>query len=283
MLYLLEISFIGSNMTDRLAHIAYILLWIPLLLSCEMMDIHPYDVEIDGRRNINTNNAAKIERQCLNRDTIRFAVAGDTQGWYDDTRDFVHDVNRRDGIDFMVHVGDLTNYGTVNEFQWQRDILDKLRVPYVCVIGNHDCLGTGEDAYKAIYGATNYQFIAARVKFLMLNTNALEYDYGEAIPNFNFIANAATDRADEFDRTVVVMHAAPFSDVFNNNVALVFSQYIANMPNVMFCLNGHDHKLTITDIFDNGTLYFQTPNIAKRTYIIFTITPSGYDYETITY
>lgn len=40
-----------------------------------------------------------------------------------------------------------------------------------------------------------------------------------------------TSRADEFSRTVMCMHAAPYSEQFNNNVAKVFNYYVMRFPN----------------------------------------------------
>ena len=34
----------------------------------------------------------------------------------------------------------MSDFGVTDEFLWQRDIMNKLRVPYVALIGNHDCL-----------------------------------------------------------------------------------------------------------------------------------------------
>ena len=51
--------------------------------------------------------------------------------------------------------------------------MNGLHVPYVALIGNHDCLGTGAETYKAVFGPTNFSFIAGDVKFVCLNTNAL--------------------------------------------------------------------------------------------------------------
>lgn len=60
----------------------------------------------------------------------------------------------------------------------------------------------------------------------MLNTNALEYDYSEPIPDFTFMENELTNRKDEFEKSVVSMHAPPFADVFNDKVGKVFEHYI---------------------------------------------------------
>ena len=37
----------------------------------------------------------------------------------------------------------MSDFGLTKEFLWQRDIMNGLHVPYVALIGNHDCLGTG--------------------------------------------------------------------------------------------------------------------------------------------
>lgn len=253
------------------------------LAGCDSFDYHPYDVRVDGERNINATNAAAIEHACLDATAIRFAVVSDTQGCYDETRDMVDDVNARADIDFVIHLGDLTDYGSTREFTLQRDILGKLKVPYVTCIGNHDCLGNGEETFAAIFGDVDFEFIAGRVKFVMLNTNALEYDYGRAIPNFDFIERCATSRVDAFDRTVVAMHAKPTSDVFNNNVSRLFNEETHELPQLLFCLCGHDHQQQVFDLYGDGTLYYQVANIAKRKYYIFTITADGYSYEDISF
>ena len=253
------------------------------LAACDFVDYHPYDVSVGGKRNINGVNSELIESRCAGAQNFSFVVVSDTQGWYDDTRDFVKDVNSRSGIDFVVHLGDFSDYGITREFELQRDILNRLNVPYVACIGNHDCLGNGEDAFAAIFGDEDFEFIAGDVKFVMLNTNALEYDYGRPVPDFDFIERCAISRREQFNRTIVAMHAMPTSDVFNNNVTRLFNEELHELPQLMFCLNGHGHSEEVNDIFGDGTLYYEVANIAKRRYYIFTITPTGYSYETISF
>lgn len=257
----------------------FLMLSCVVLGSCDLMKYHPYDVHITGTRDINATNIARIEAACKDKDTIRFVAMGDSQRFYDETQDFVTHINGRTDIDFVIHGGDFTDFGATDEFLWQRDILQKLSVPYVGIIGNHDCLGNGRDAYEAIWGATNFSFIAGKVKFVCLNTNALEYDYSEAIPDFTFISNEISHRQSEFSRSVVCMHARPYADVFNNNVALVFERYIRELPHLLFCYNAHGHSIQADDIFHDGTIYYQSDCMQRRSYLLFTITPSGYSYE----
>ena len=111
------------------------------------------------------------------------------------------------------------------------------------------------------FGNPDFAFIAGRVKFVCLNTNAIEYDYSQPVPNFDFIKAEWTNRADEFDRSVVCMHAPPFSEQFNNNVAEPF--------------------IRIQDLYDDGTIFYMTASAKERKYYIFTITPDDYSYEII--
>lgn len=68
------------------------------------------------------------------------------------------------------------------------------------------------------------------MKFVCLNTNAMEFDYSRPIPDFTFLEKELTDRKDEFDKTVVSMHVRPYADQFNNNVARVFHRYVTEFP-----------------------------------------------------
>lgn len=261
-------------------YINSLLLVLPLV-GCEMIDYHPYDVKIEGETNINEKNITLIESLYKNNDTIRFIGMGDSQRWYDETEDFVRHVNERGDIDFVIHGGDISDFGMTDEFMMQRDIMNELNIPYVAIIGNHDCLGTGEYSYEKIFGATNFCFKAGRTKFVCLNTNALEYDYSRPIPDFKYMEEAFCDTASDYDRTVIAMHVAPYNDVFNNNVAKIFQLYIHQFRNVQFCMAAHEHKTRVEDIFGDDIIYYVSNCMKYRSYNLFTITKDGYEYEEV--
>ena len=70
----------------------------------------------------------------------------------------------------------MTDFGLTKEFQWQRDIMQKLDVPYVVIIGNHDCLGTGVSSYEKIFGALISRSSPPVSSSCALNTNSMEFD-----------------------------------------------------------------------------------------------------------
>jgi len=252
-----------------------------LLQSCDLFEAHPFDGKVTGETDINNKNIKLIEAGCADKTTIRFAMTGDTQSWYSETEDFVKTINARHDIDFVIHGGDVTDFGLTNEFVWQRDILNKLKIPYVVLIGNHDCLGTGKHVYKKIFGEANFSFIAGNVNFICLNTNALEYDYSHPVPDFAFIENKRISSTPNHEKTVVAMHVPPYSVEFNNNVAIGFQERIKLFPDLQFCLHAHVHNFFERDIFNDDVIYYSPASIEKRNYLLFTITPESYTYEII--
>lgn len=254
-----------------------------VLSGCELIDYHPYDVRIKGETDVNAKNIEKIEANCKGKTTIRFVSMGDSQRWYDETEKCVNSINQLKDIDFVLHGGDMSDFGLTDEFLWQRDIMNGLKVPYVVLLGNHDCLGTGRETYRKVFGPANFSFIAGNVKFVCLNTNALEFDYSEPIPDFNFIEDQLTERKDEFEKTVVSMHARPGADVFNNNVCKVFQHYITQYPGLQFCTVAHDHVVSVDDLFGDGVIYYGSDCMKHRSYLLFTITPDNYTYEVVNF
>ena len=212
-----------------------------LLSSCNsVFDIHPYDVNVHGEKDINAKQMKVIESMFTDKKTLRVAFISDTHLWLADAKDQVADINKRGDIDFVV-----------------------------------------DQTYEVMYGAFNFSFIAGRVKFICLNTNATEYDYMAAVPNFDYMEEQFTTDTDKFDRTVIIMHAAPYSDQFNNNVCKAFRRYLDFAPGLMCCVYGHDHNDTVSDIYGDGLMFYGIDCAEHRNYRIMTITEDGYEMEQI--
>ena len=66
------------------------------LVGCDtVFDVHPYDVHVDGDKNVNAANIAKIESAIKDKDTIRFAMISDSHQWLDDLKKEVGDIDRK--------------------------------------------------------------------------------------------------------------------------------------------------------------------------------------------
>ncbi len=249
------------------------------LSACDLIEYHPYDVRVKGEK-INRRNMERIESAFRDSDTIRFVLMGDSQRWYDETEACVSHINKRNDVDFVIHGGDISDFGMPKEFEWVRDIMSNLKVPYVAVIGNHDIIGNGAEVFEKMYGEENYSFIAGKTKFICMNTNALEFDYSHPVPNFEFIYSELRDTV-SYGKTVAVMHTKPEDEQFNNNVKLPFHELMKRFPNLQFCLHAHNHSTQITDVFDDGVMYYGCACMKKRSYLYFVLTPEGYSYEEV--
>lgn len=276
--------------------------------ACDNFEYHPYSIKIHGQKDINATTIEQLETAGI-KAPFKFAFITDTQGALSDMNTALDLIKQRGDIDFIIHGGDMTDFGLPKEYVWARDMLNNYGIPFLTIIGNHDCLGNGEDTFKTIFGPENFSLNIDHVHIVGLNTVALEYDYSRPVPDLDFIENDRLEvddinaaHPDSLTHTIVAMHSRPYDEQFNNNVAKVFNYYLLKYPGMEettydrqpsdlpedllrcprgFCINGHNHSTSISDIFDNGILYYQCANMAKRTFFIFTITEDGYEHEVV--
>ena len=75
-------------------------------------------------------------------DTLTFAYISDTHvgsgTGADDLEKCVADMVTLPQIQFVIHAGDVTEFGADTELALAKSIMDRLRVPYYIVPGNHD-------------------------------------------------------------------------------------------------------------------------------------------------
>jgi putative acetyltransferase len=152
-----------------------------------------------------------------------FVFAGDSGAWPDPTADaivssLIAQTGRLDPAPvFFANLGDFAGPGTVERHEdWLR-LVEPLRVPNVCAVGNHDLDDPrGREAWAAVHGPHNYEFGHGHTRFVVLDAapGAVgEVDIDPATvsgPDAEALAflDAALSRASEPHR-VVLMHAPP--------------------------------------------------------------------------
>jgi 3',5'-cyclic AMP phosphodiesterase CpdA len=253
------------------------------LTSCELFDYHSLDgnVNINADGNANAGNISVIESKTVDKSRIRFAFVTDTHRDDDETELFVRLLNERDDIDFVLHGGDITDYGYKREFEWTYRNLGRLTVPHAVLLGNHDIPAYGNLIYESVYGSANFAFVAGQYKFIALNTNRLEYENPGNIPDFDFLGRQIAD-CGKYRGIVVVMHAPPNSEQFYGEECVRrFSDTLSQAPNLYFCLHGHTHHHTVSELLSDGVVYIGCDNIAKRSYLIVDLSPDGYSCEVV--
>jgi predicted phosphodiesterase len=260
----------------RYGYIAY----LSLMLGCDI-EYHAYDTDFKGiEGGQNAKNINILTNPTTIKDTIRFVWFGDTQRFYNETNDFVTHINTKENIDFVLHGGDITDFGLKSEFIWIEDILNNLSIPHICIIGNHDLLGSGESSYRYLYGDPDFSFIFNRIKFLCLNTNHGESSY--EVPNYDFIEQNILDSISEtYDYTIIASHKqSGVRDLENISTKdSMFYKTTNKARNVLFYLYAHTHKVTIENPSQEGITHFTTGSMKERVYFLFSIYNGKYTYE----
>jgi predicted phosphodiesterase len=64
----------------------------------------------------------------------------------------INELHRKDPIDFMIHTGDSANYGSVEEIYQFIYITNKLKIPWLNIVGNHDTTILGNFLSRLGYG-----------------------------------------------------------------------------------------------------------------------------------
>lgn len=178
-----------------------------------------------GGRNVTM--ARRIE-ESTPRYPLRFVVAGDSGAWPDPTaaaiyRQLIRQVAALDPAPaFFVNLGDFAGPGTLARHEDYLDSVSPLRIPNICVIGNHDLDdAAGLETFTRVHGPTNYSFRCGHTRFIALHAEpgivgeidvpGLEDPEGTKGPDpedLEFL-DAALNSAEEEHR-VVLMHMPPW-------------------------------------------------------------------------
>jgi 3',5'-cyclic-AMP phosphodiesterase len=265
--------------------------WIPGLLiilalgSCEKFEFSPHEVLVRKEdKNLNQKYAAQIQALGLQPDdTIRMALIADTQRFYDETEDVVDAINTRTGqkgqrIHFVIHGGDITDFGLMDEYRWIHDRLKKLRMPYLSVIGNHDCVGNGKVIFEKMYGPHDFSVTIARNRFVFVNSNSLEYEKNVP-PNLNYLDQALAD-VQNYNNAFVIAHVPPFDPDFDRSKEPGFAALIRQY-NVKYSIHGHQHTHRFRQPYDDGGKYLVIGSVENRSYVLMTIVGQQVSYEVV--
>jgi Icc protein len=202
---------------------------------------------------------------------LRFALLGDTQLELDATKDAVAALNRREDLSFVAQLGDFTHFGSSAEYRLTNDLLRELRVPYFVVIGVHDMLGNGRDFYREMFGPFDLSFTYARARFVLVDTNGVEYGFDGSAPDLAWLAEQLVPGPD-VDRSFVLAHIEPGHMDFD---PVLTERYFTLLRDrgVSASFHGHAHSFRTFD--REGVLYVVTDAMDRRSYALVTISADG--------
>ncbi|WP_157488153.1 metallophosphoesterase family protein [Dyadobacter crusticola] len=251
------------------------------LSSCDSLFLYnPNQVKLlNGESNLNEKNIARLHATPI-QDTLSFILMGDTQRWYDESEEFVKSANNQKGISFVLHAGDISDFGLAQELKWVNRIMSRLDVPYMTVIGNHDVIANGPDAYRKMFGPLNYAFSYGNYKFIFINTNSREYAFDGTVPNLPWLRTQLADNPEE-KQMIVIGHVPPYDNDFDKKLEPEFAKLLGDNPNVNMSLYGHQHSFADGEYYKDGVRYVVTTSMGARGYLLIKLWEGGHDIKRI--
>ncbi|MCC3152819.1 metallophosphoesterase [Hymenobacter sp. BT770] len=242
------------------------------LAGCDMLEFSPNDHRVPEEfTNLTQKNLAKLQAKPLPAgDTLRFVFTGDSQQFYDEAEALVASVNQQPGISFLVVAGDISDFGLGREMRWVDEKLRRLYMPYVTVVGNHDLVGNGREAYQHIFGALDYSFVYGETKFTMVDTNGREYNFNGQVPNLGWLRPQLAS-LDGARRQVVISHVPPTNEDFDPALRAPYVQSLREARGLVFKMNGHNHSSSISQPFNDGVTYVNSDAFSERHYMVVTV------------
>jgi len=255
-------------MKSRLLRSALAASLIVVCLVAGCIRFSPFQVELtDAQQRLTQKNLAKLRAKSRapvsTEAPLSLAFLSDSHDGYKNFEDIVSAINSHPEVELVIHGGDVTDFGTQQEYIWAYEIFTKLHAPYLEVAGNHDGLSNGRVLYGKMFGAENFEFSYGGVHFVFFNDNTIEWQ--ETEPDLAFLKSQVSAKAEV--ATVVVAHQPPYSLPHLTPEVSVQLEGILRDAGVQFYLYGHLHDGFAAETL-GPTQYVKTEAALNGTWIL---------------
>lgn len=245
-----------------------------ILLGCEFK-ASPYTTNTPKIKRNETNLELIMQNEPNVGPNFKVAFISDTHNYYDKLEQAVKAINSNGPYAFVVVAGDITNHGLLEEYDEARTMLNKLNVPYLMAIGNHDLLSHGDKIFARMFGATDYSVVYKNVHFIFFNNN--NWETSGVVPDKNFVESQLQASTSPFK--ILISHVSPEDkDRFSDDVAQEWRTLVTTFG-VNYYLNGHDHNPKVTTFGTGLRITIGSPE--KSSFYELEVTPGGITYKKI--
>lgn len=154
---------------------------------------------------------------------------------------------------FVIDCGDLAYDGDVTKYRMSLQLMNRLDMPIVTAIGNHDIRGQGRKAYREVFGPENYSFVIGNSDYIIVD-DANEKRIEPARMKW---LKKQLEESKPYDNCFLIMHVPPFKGGQNPNVPMQKFlvdkknaqeiQDLATKYRVSFVMAGHIHTYDSAD------------------------------------
>ena len=189
---------------------------------------------------INVLNASSFE-------PFKFALVTDTHIGNplnnEDLLRTVEDINTMPDISFVIISGDVTEFGSYEELQAAKSILDNLKVPYYATPGNHDSnwSESGTNDFLKIFGNETFGFDYNEYKFIGLASGPNMRMSPGQIPRENLTWFFNELEQTSKDMPIIYINHYPMDEGLNNWFEVMDAFRSFNVK-LMLCGHGHNNR-----------------------------------------
>lgn len=211
--------------------------------SCKKFEYDPNQSEsIGSETDLNQYNIDKILASPGD-DVITLALIGDSHIYYDGFEKAIGEINKIPEVDFVVHAGDISDHGYLQEFERGISYLKKLNKPYVTVVGNHDLVANGIHIYRKMFGPTNFSFVYKDVQFIFFDSNSREYGFPGDVPDVGWIEKEI-NKEQHARRVALVSHVPYFNSDYDTGLIDKYKELLESYEGdkeILISMSGHQH------------------------------------------
>jgi predicted phosphodiesterase len=205
------------------------------LVAC--LEATPFGTDGD-RHDLNLQNLSRLQAAGVAAPP-KFAALSDSHHDYDGLADVAQRLGARTDLGLLVHAGDFSNQGLLQEYEWAERALSRGSLPTFVALGNHDSLSSGPDVYRAMYGPFELSFHWAGHRFVFFNSNALEF--GVDVPDRTWLERTL-GQLEPGQRAVIVTHHAPVGgEQWRSQDLESFYRGLLRDYDVALWVHGHTH------------------------------------------
>jgi len=215
-----------------------------------------------------SSDGACCNSECKTERSVKFAYLTDTHvsigtTSVDDLEYSVNDINSLKDVDFVIIGGDITEFGSDLEIAAAKSILDRLKVPYYILSGNHDSKWSesGCNTFAKVFGYEHFDFEFGGIRFIGCNSGPNMRMAPALVPRESIVWLDSLTNVIPRGTPVVFVNHYPLDDEMLNYKEVL--TYLAR-TNIQVALCGHGHN-NHTSTYAVPTLPQTSTNIATGT------------------
>jgi len=129
-----------------------------------------YSTDLSKEVNLNTNNISDTPTIPDKDSTIVMVMADSHLNEKSYTK--IKEIIKKNKVDLLIHLGDHTDFGSIEELKLAKSLLDNLDVKYFVLPGDRDLAAFGDDKVFFSIFNRNKLYIGSSFKFLFINNSA---------------------------------------------------------------------------------------------------------------